>query len=412
MEIKMKYTKNNLTLGLWIALIIFPAVCLTGEIKAQGVEESAFISGEQAKITNTRNTSEITFLVTQAERYSDENGQLSVSVEFPKTLAKTKSDIKVYSWSSMTMDKARLKSAAVAAKRSDMKNVTMPPGPDDSTVWHTFSLDLKDSTAYTGGPLVVSIPFENRSAFNFTRVLIGKPSTSRSMVIGAFAPVSAALRKGKMISPSIDYLGTQNARQHFRIPANTLAPDTEAFDEMVDFGDAPFEPEKNNIDTVMLRTQPIYVGETTPVRLLRFANKSKKPISIKGRNGNLLYMITARLSPNARSGGFITVLPDGTYRSTTSLTPILEFQRVDEKGKAMGAPIVVDTAITPVAGFPFYLASDGGKWTTTAPTGRLTNSMTGTGFFYANSVNNFVHSNGVSPGTLGKCAKPSAEALQ
>jgi len=186
-----------------------------------------------------------------------------------------------------------------------------------------------------------------------------------------------------------------------------LAPETEAFDEMVDFGDAPFEPAKSNVDTVMLRLRPVQVGETTPVRLLRFANRSKNPIRIKSKSGDLFFIVTARLSPNARSGGFITILPDGSYSSTTSLTPLLEFQRV-ENGNPVGTPIFVDTAVTPVIGFPFYLASDGGKWVAQAPKGRVKNAMTSNFFYNNGSENAFIHSNGPGPGVLGKCSKASA----
>lgn len=391
-------------------IVVLCLTCFTFAVEtaAQKALNQLFLSGDEAAIENSKSSSVITLLVIQPERFVDANGQMLISVEIPKRFEKVKSDLKTFQWTPQISEKSRITPLAVSAKATELRGVTMPPGPNQETAWQTFSVDLKDAHNYTNGPVYVLIPLENASNLTFARVLLGKPSTNRSKMIGAFAPSDNKLKKGKMIESGVDYLGTETAAQHFRIPANSLAPDTEAFDELVEFGDLPFEPEKNNIDTVMLRLRNIHPGETTPIRLLRFANRSKKPIAIKSKNGNLLFVITSRLSPNAESGGFITLLADGTYRSSTSLTPILEFQRVDESGKKLGDPIVVDTAVTPIPGFPFYLASNGGKWVSTPPAGRFTNDMTSNFFYNNGSVNNFIHSNGIGPGGLGKCAKATA----
>ncbi|MGK7887578.1 MAG: hypothetical protein AB4057_23485 [Crocosphaera sp.] len=158
----------------------------------------------------------------------------------------------------------------------------------------------------------------------------------------------------------------------------------------------------------MVRTRDVSINGTTPVRLIRFANETKKPIKIKSNSGDLYYKITARLSPNAESGGFITFLADGTYKSTTSLYPVLEFQRMTEDNTEIGEPIVVDTAFTPVPGFPFYLASEGGKWTENAPSGRLVTAMSSNFNYNNGEVNTFIHSNGPSLAVPAACKKASA----
>ncbi len=404
----MKRQLVNILLAASTALAVL-AVSAGAGVKSQTTVapiDAAFLSGDEAHIRNGVGQSEVEFLIVQPERYSDGAGQLLVSVEVPRRAKITRSTATSAFWSTKFDGATYNDSAAVEFKPFEIVGINMPPGPNDDTKWLTFARNVKDLGAYTQGPLVVRIPIATDTVLNFARVLIGHPSTPRSVIIGAFAP--ATVSRQQLVSPGVDYLGTVTARQHFRIPANALAPNTDAFDEMVDFGDAPFEPDKNNIDTVMLRARAIHAGETTPVRLLRFANRSKNPIRIHSKSGDLLYVITARLSPNARSGGFITILPDGTYRSTTTLTPILEFQRVED-GKPVDIPIVIDTAITPVVGFPFYLASSGGRWVSRAPVGRLTNAMT-SGFFYNNGAQNaFIHSNGPSLGIVGKCAKASAQ---
>jgi hypothetical protein len=106
----------------------------------------------------------------------------------------------------------------------------------------------------------------------------------------------------------------------------------------------------------------------------------------------------------------VTILSDGTYQSTTSLTPVFHFQQVID-GRPVGEPRSVDTAETPVAGFPFYLASEGGRWAEQAPEGRLVTGDS-SNFFYDNgAINSFLHSNGRGPGVLAACKKASAALL-
>ncbi|MEM7482610.1 MAG: hypothetical protein AAF481_15645 [Acidobacteriota bacterium] len=281
---------------------------------------------------------------------------------------------------------------------------TFPPGPDNGTIWRTFQLPLSAASDLEGARFRATA--ELSRDLDFTRVLVGVPSTPGSYIVGAFAD-EPLLRDPRTIAAGVDYLGTDEAIQHLRIPAGALLPGTKAFDGMVSFTEAPFDGDRFNVDTLMMRPEGIRVGDTVPVRLLRFANRTVEPIRIASGDGDLFFEITATLSPNAYSGGFITILPDGTYRSTTSLTPVMSFQRVVE-GDPVGQPIVVDSAKVPVSGFPFYLASDGGRWREEPPSGRLVTTET-SNFFYDNGpINQFFHSNGLGDGVLAACKKKSA----
>lgn len=341
-----------------------------------------------------------------ADQLREPDGSVLVSVEVPRSHAETRARA-----AARDIERRQTLELEPFEDATERLGVTFPPGPDDATVWRSFRLgpDAVERTA--GAPLAVEIDVDGDLG-SFTRLLVGRPSTLRSRLVGAFDKPDNTDRR--TIPPGTDYLGTQEAVQHIRIPAGVLGEGRAAFDAMVEFGDAPFAPERSNVDTVMVRTERIRVGETVPVRLVRFANRSREPIRVEGPKGEALYTITATLSQSARSGGFVTISPDGTYRSTTSLYPVLSIQEVDERGRAVGEPTVIDTGRREVPGFPFYLSSDGGRWTAEAPPGRLVDGPDGVaqGFFYDNGqVNSFFHSNGPEPGVLAACKKASAEVL-
>ncbi len=295
---------------------------------------------------------------------------------------------------------------ATALERFSMKG--LPPGPDSATTWVSFALPQILETDKSEIRFRVKSP----GILSFARVLLGDPAKPTSRIIGAFGRIP--YKNALTIHAGEDLLGTLSAVQHVRFPAGFLGMDTEAFDEMVEFGEAPFQPGVNNVDTVMIRLTDVAVGGTVPVHLLKFQNRSVNPITVQSARGPLQFEITARLSPNAISGGFVTINADGTYQSSTSLYPVFEFQRLDEAGRPSGAPIVVDTALRSIPGFPFYLASKGGRWSQTPPPGRLVTPAS-SNFFYDNGETNiFVHSNGPVEKISGEvqlaaCAKLSAQ---
>jgi len=130
--------------------------------------------------------------------------------------------------------------------------------------------------------------------------------------------------------------------------------------------------------------------------------------------------VRASVAVEKESGGFVTIRPNGTYQSSMRLVPIFGFQQVDQAGNPIGEPIVVDTGKVDIPGFPFWLASDGGRWTDKAPSGRLVTPAS-SNFFYDTAVyNRFIHSNGppaekaddgTSQQLLGGCLKLNAEGI-
>lgn len=389
-------------MGLRVCKRHFQVLALSSLVGCAARTDGFAMSDHKATIRPKARGSEISFLVVQPQVYRQSDGQILVSVEVPVEAGAMQPE--VYAMPFSPAGRAVKNGARSSLAAASISGVTFPPGPDNATIWKTFTLDASATSKLEGGPVEFRIVMA--ANIPFTRILLGRPSTIGSRVIGAFPEQPPG--RGKYIEPGMDYLGTASAAQHFRIPAGALAPGTEAFDSMVEFGDAPFEPQRSNIDTMMLRTARILPGQTTPVRLLRFANRSKKPIRIKGPNGDMEFAVTATLSLNAESGGFMTILPDGRYQSTTSLYPVLEFQRLNA-GSPVGEPIAIDTALVPVPGFPFYLASKGGRWAEAAPVGRSILPMN-SNFFYDNGpANNFIHSNGPGGSSpLGACAKSTA----
>ena len=385
---------------------------------SQAEKIDSLLPTDRAKIVSRNGISEISFLLLEPNKYEGDNGGLLISLEVPK-FSEVKAELLPFttSWSTNVSretlsDISRVKIILPKEIKSPATalSTAFPPSPNNEREWKTFLFNFSEKRSLLGSPTSVSFVVKSLEDLNFARILLGEPSSHNSKILGAFKSLDK-FEDGLIVEAGADYLGTASAVQHFRIPANTFAPETEAFDEMVDFEGAPFNPQHDNVDTIMVRTENVSVPGTTPVRLIRFANKTVEPIRIHSNLGDLEYSIIARLSPTKESGGFITILSNGTYRSTTSLYPLLEFQRVQE-GKAVGEPMFIDTAITPVPGFPFYLASEGGKWVTSPPEeNRLATDMSSNFFYNNGSINTFTHSNGKGPNLPAKCAKESAQII-
>ena len=401
------------TLGMLVLLTSCVPAAPAGEAAApaSGERWDEWVHVDEARIAAEGAGSTLALVVPDMDRYRLPDGRLLISVELPKSMGRPEIQPMLRSFS-FAARHATDRGLDVPMQRLDVRDfqVNFPPGPDTATTWHVFALPR--SAQLSDDPVEVllrlGVPVDR---VDFARVLLGLPSTPNSRVLGAF---SAAGRRAteRVVEAGEDYLGTVAAMQHIRIPAGVLRQDAEAFDGMVEFTEAPFDSTRSNVDTEMLRTRRVSVGGTVPVRLVRFANRSLHPIRVASRSGDtLLYSITARLSPNAESGGFITIRPDGSYASTTTLFPVLEIQQVSAAGEPVGTPVIIDTALTPVPGFPFYLASNGGQWLSRPPEGRLVTAES-SNFFYAKDMNQFFHSNGPGPGILGKCTKSSGFALQ
>jgi hypothetical protein len=308
-------------------------------------ESNKPLSSDEAKIISKNGIHEISFLIPKPNQYREKNGNMLISVETPSS-SKVKAEILPFKSSSLEAFGQKNLNSASELQPFLLKEITspvetlstaFPPSPNGEGKWNVFSIDLSKQNAFSNKNVSVSFEVEEKKDIDFTRVLIGRPSTPNSRVLGAFksADNKTERKDGVVIKAGEDYLGTISAIQHFRIPANTFSKNTEAFDEMVEFEGAPFNPKHDNVDTVMIRTRDITVPGTTPVQLTKFANKSKNPIKIRNGSDGLEFAVTARLSPKKKSGGFVTILADGTYRSTTSLYPLLEFQRV-QNVKALG----------------------------------------------------------------------------
>lgn len=367
------------------------------------------LDAERGKIVRKGSRHVVAIDMPEPGKYVDRAGRLLVSLELPKTIRKDKTQLSVSPFAS-AQNRSLVAKNTISAKRIEIvpqeSQSTFPPGSDDATHWVTISVPTKSLNSLT--PIFhVEFEFTSEKPIEFTRVLLGSPQTLNSRIVGVFGASRKKMRGLPVIKAGMDYLGTKEAVIRFIIPANTLGVGTEAFDEMIEFKETPLQPDVSTTDTLLVRLRDVHPGETTPFRILAFSNTSLKPIKIKSPQGDMYFSISASKSPNAESDGFISIYADGTYKSAAVLFPLLKFQRV-EGGKPVGDPIIIDTARTPIPGFPLYLASNGGKWQRTAPKGRFAPATT-SNYFYVNHENSFLSSSGPSFDTLGKCAKTAAE---
>ncbi len=388
-----------------IIMILFLVGCVAGKEDFQNQNQKLNIKSNEALISRNNDKQSIRFSIDQPSKHSD-NGILYISVEHLKNNPVDKMEC----FLSVLKNNNRKDAISLKTIEKEALNVTFPPGPDESTNWKVFTLNLASNSEFLSNKIAVSIEGVEGAPFNFTRIIIGKPATINSKLIGAFHPDARSLVNGNVIKAGTDLLGTKSASQYMRLPADIFGNGSKSFAGMVEFKETPFGNQTTNADTEMVRTQNITPGGTTPIKLVNFINTTLKPISVETDKGPILVTITARLSPSVESNGFITVNNDGSYQSTTMLFPVLTLQQVDSNGKAINDPVIIDTAVTQIPGYPFYLASNGGKWTEGAPSGRLVLNNS-SNFFYDNGeVNNFIHSNGPGIGVLGACAKASVNA--
>jgi hypothetical protein len=362
-------------------LFLLTLLLLAPPIQAYGLH--------QAKIQREGLVHQVTTLPLNVAQYIVEfDGGITVSLEVPRGVDRARASV-------TTPTETR---SLYQIKQRDM----MPPGPDDATTWLSFRLSKPDTTALH----VFKFEVDSPKPFSFTRILLGQPSKPNSRIIGASGPFIPP-KNATVIKAGEDLLGTHEARQFIRFPPGFLGTGVEGFEGLVAFGEDPFQPGVNNVDTVMVRLEDVLVGGTVPVRLLRFQNRTRKPITVQSTTGPQQFEMRASLSPNAVSGGFVTINADGTYQSSTALYPVFTIQRVD-KGRPIGNPFVIDTALVAVPGFPFYLASKGGKWTDQPPAGRMVTPASSNFFYNNGETNTFEHSNGGHLKTAA-CLKASAE---
>ncbi len=370
---------------------------------ATAVAQGRLLSDEGV-IENLDGASRISVWVLQPGRYAIDGKHILVSVELAKEITKTGIEATVKPFiaeGKVATEEFAPRAVTKVSNPYDEIKSTLPPNPNEGKVWHVFRLELPPHLLLSPFQVIVTVP---QAGIKFARILLGQPSTLRSNIIGAFSPAAPRKDNAVVIKAGEDYLGTTFARQRIRLPAGAFGAGSEAFDEIVEFGELRLDPKRlSNADTIMIRMRDISAGETTPLRLVAFANKSTKPITIRTPKGNIELEITSTLSPNAVSSGFITLNEDGSYESSTCLYPVLSLQPV-AAGIPQGEPMVIDTALTQVPSFPFYLASDGGRWAPKKPAGRL-ETLKSSNFFNDNgTASKFNHSNGKGT-VIGKCAK-------
>lgn len=403
--------KKALVFFLGIA-ILFSCAPKNSEKKGleNGIDFLSQLTSKEALILTSKekdNSSNIYFSIDQPAKHLTD-GVLYVCVEVKKEKSLEKADSQITKAFIEIFDAEKSKSDPIImnTQKKETLGITFPPGPDDSTDWKVFKINADQNKELLSNKARVSLNLENFGTLDFTRVIIGKPATINSRVIGAFSDRAKSLTNGKIIKKGTDLLGTHKAVQFMQFPANIFGNGSKRFAGLVNFKDIPLGEKTTNADTEMVRTKDISAnGGTSPIKLTQFANTSIDPITIETDEGPIKVSVTAKLSPNAESNGFITVKKDGTYESTTCLFPILTLQQVDDNNSPIGVPVVIDTAKEQIPGYPFYLASNGGKWTDTAPADRLVLSNTSNFFYNNGEVNNFIHSNGGGPGVLGACKK-------
>ena len=388
--------------------LIATAIVLLLSVAAVSAEE---LLSTEGTISETDSGSAISVWILQPGRYVIDGKKMFASIELPKqssaeTVAASLSPfVASTKKAQLTADYAPVNLTRSDSPQEDIEN-NLPPNPNAAKTWHVFTLDVPPHHLQSPLKLTFTSPTKG---LRFSRILLGRPSTLRSDIIGAFAPRIEKSEKDGVIMVGEDYLGTSQARQRIRIPAGAFGEGSEAFDEVVDFGELPIDKQRlSRADTVMVRTRDIVPGETTPIRIVAFGNRALKPIHIKTKGEGLDLLLTSTLSPHAVSSGFITLKEDGTYESTSCLYPVLTLQPVVD-GVPVGTPVVLDTALTQVPGFPFYLGSDGGRWSSEKPERRLETLKT-SNFFNANGeASKFNHSNGKGD-VIGKCVKDSVFA--
>ena len=385
-----------------ISIIIFLALisCITDKEDIQNQQEKNQIRSDEAFISRNTKGQNIYFSINQPSKHSN-NGMLYISIEHPKSTPVNQVQC------SLALSENSKVSVPLTTIEKEALDVTFPPGPDNATDWKVFSLDLGRNSRFSSSKVTATIKMPDDTSTNFTRIIIGKPAANNSNLIGAFHADARSLENGKIIKAGTDLLGTKSAKQYMRFPANIFGKGSKEFAQVVEFKEVPFGPETSNADTEMIRTKDVTPGGTTPIKLVKFANTTVNPITVETSEGPILVTITARLSSNAKSNGFITIGEDGSYQSTTTLFPIFTIQQVDKNSRAVNEPIIIDTAITQIPGYPFYLASNGGKWSEGVPEGRLITNSTSNFFYNNGEVNNFIHSNGPGVGVLAACAKAS-----
>lgn len=250
--------------------------------------------------------------------------------------------------------------------------VTDPPGFEAQIVWLA-------STKYgTGSPILGSGP---SFTTQFDDTWGPHPDSGNWQWLGVKADNTKINQDQKVIARSgCNFLFTASALQFIELPAGLFGPDTNAFQGEIAFIGEAVVP-GSDADTVLFRESDVTVGETTVLRLDVFRNVSAEPIVITGTGPGVgAYNIVVGISPTVPAVGQLTILSGGvdggTYEAGLTLYPYFEFHPVGG-----GAPTVVDTANPPVPGFPLWLASSGGSWTSQVPGGAYTEECSSNFFF-------------------------------
>lgn len=96
------------------------------------------------------------------------------------------------------------------------------------------------------------------------------------------APPAFDVPAGVDIARGFDFLTTDVAFQHIKVPATLLGPGMEPFDEVVKFHGTPLSNQTGNAETIMERLEDVHFGSTVRTQLVGFGNVSAKPITLRG----------------------------------------------------------------------------------------------------------------------------------
>jgi hypothetical protein len=118
-----------------------------------------------------------------------------------------------------------------------------------------------------------------------------------------------------------------------KIPAEFFGPGSNEFAQDVPMVGVPLNPGVNNIDTVIQRTEDVYIPghPTTPLQMTGLSLRSINPISVTYSNhGPEDWTVEVNLSDYKASTGSMTINGGGTFDSTLKVWPKFTFRRVSD----------------------------------------------------------------------------------
>lgn len=118
-----------------------------------------------------------------------------------------------------------------------------------------------------------------------------------------------------------------------KIPAGFFGTGSNEFAEVVPLVGVPLNPSVNNIDTIIQRTEDVYIPghPTTPLQMTALNLRSINPISVTYSNhGPEAWNVEVTLSDYKASTGSMTINAGGTFDSSLKVWPKFTFRRVSD----------------------------------------------------------------------------------